>query len=160
MRAGDSITIRGHHLLCMLGFEGRGYSRAFTRNLERITRLLSRSGDMKIVLSASCDSICAACPHSDCQVCAKPGGAAEKVAALDGSVLARIDMPAGTTATVREVYRRVAEGICEDDIGTDLCADCEWLYLGSCVSGLARLKSSGVPFEGDGVRPHGAHGSP
>lgn len=148
MTAGGSITIRGHHLLCMLGFQGLGYSPEFTRNLEEIVRLLSESGDANILVTASRDAICDACPHLDGGACAKPGGEAAKAAAWDDAVLDKIAMPPGTLTTVREVYELVARRIGEDDIGTSLCADCEWLDLGWCASGLARLKSGGSPFEG------------
>ena len=146
MAAGGSITIRGHHLLCMLGFEGLGYSPAFIRNLEEIIRLLSESDDTSVFLTTSCDAICDACPHQDGGACAKPGGEAAKAAAWDDAVLEKIAMPPGTLTTVREVYKQVAQRVAEDDIGTSLCADCQWLDLGCCKAGLARLNATGSAF--------------
>ncbi len=148
MAGAGLITIRGHHLLCMLGFRGHGYTVLFTGNLERIITQLARSADLRIVLTASCDAICAACPHMDGDICAKPGGSGPAVVALDEAVLDRIEMAAGDCATVSGVYERVAQSVDVDEIGTRLCVGCEWLDVGFCTSGLARLKSSGSPFDG------------
>ncbi|CAH1649171.1 MULTISPECIES: DUF1284 domain-containing protein [unclassified Chelatococcus] len=51
-----TVRLRPHHLLCMLTYAGRGYSAAFTANLDAVTERL-RSEDILIV--AGPDDICA-----------------------------------------------------------------------------------------------------
>ncbi|CAH1655127.1 conserved hypothetical protein [Hyphomicrobiales bacterium] len=51
-----TVRLRPHHLLCMLTYAGRGYSAAFTANLDAIIRRLA-SEDILIV--AGPDDICA-----------------------------------------------------------------------------------------------------
>lgn len=51
-----TIRLRPHHLLCMLTYAGRGYSAAFTANLDAIVARL-KSEDILVV--AGPDDICA-----------------------------------------------------------------------------------------------------
>ncbi len=61
------IEMRGHHLLCSLTFAGRGYSRAFERDFDKIIQRILRNELIRIV--AGPDEICAsvqACAGSHC----------------------------------------------------------------------------------------------
>lgn len=51
-----TIRLRGHHLLCLLTYKGRGYTPDFTLNFNRIVRRLSRGESAVIVEGA--DDIC------------------------------------------------------------------------------------------------------
>ncbi len=52
-----TVRLRGHHLLCMLTFVGKGYSPAFVENYDRIAGRLSEGED--ILLVDGPDDICA-----------------------------------------------------------------------------------------------------
>lgn len=52
-----TIRLRGHHLLCMLTYIGKGYSPAFVENYDRIAGRLSEGED--ILLIDGPDDICA-----------------------------------------------------------------------------------------------------
>lgn len=51
-----TVRLRGHHLLCMLTYIGKGYSPAFVKNYDTIAGLLSRGDDIIIVNGP--DDIC------------------------------------------------------------------------------------------------------
>jgi hypothetical protein len=57
------MKIRGHHLLCLLHFEGKGYSRDFIENMYKIKEALEK-GKVFFVLN-SCDDICRKCPYME-----------------------------------------------------------------------------------------------
>ncbi|MFA6280760.1 MAG: DUF1284 domain-containing protein [Bdellovibrionales bacterium] len=67
------ITLRGHHLLCLLTYVGAGYSEKFKENFNAIVKALNHGHPARIV--AGYDSICHnesiffACPHMDSQKC-------------------------------------------------------------------------------------------
>lgn len=122
------IRLRPHHLLCIRGFRGKGYSEAFIRNMSEIVANLNEAagqtdateyredygltsnpacrGDssLNVMIVFGADDICRCCPHlTDEGVCDQD----EKVSAYD---------------------RRAAEvlGLCEgihECAGTKKCAD-------------------------------------
>jgi len=51
-----TIRLRGHHLLCLLTYQGMGYTRAFTANYNRLIRRISAGEE--IVLVDGPDDIC------------------------------------------------------------------------------------------------------
>lgn len=36
----DELRIRAHHVLCILGFRGEGYSREFVENMRRVVDII------------------------------------------------------------------------------------------------------------------------
>ena len=62
------IKLRGHHLLCLQGFQGYGYSEDFVSNMTRINEL-RKSKDYIISLTNEPDDICSACPNLNNNMC-------------------------------------------------------------------------------------------
>lgn len=62
------MKLRGHHLLCLLGFQGYGYSEDFVLNMTRINEL-RKSDKTTIKLINSPDDICSACPNLKNNMC-------------------------------------------------------------------------------------------
>ncbi len=52
-----TVALRGHHLICVLTFCGRGYTPAFTENMIAIVDALSAGATVRI--AAGADAICA-----------------------------------------------------------------------------------------------------
>ena len=62
------LNIRGHHLLCLQGFQGYGYSEDFILNMTHINEM-RKSKDTIITLTDDCDDICASCPNLKNNIC-------------------------------------------------------------------------------------------
>ena len=62
------IKLRGHHLLCLRGFRGYGYSEDFVSNMIRINEL-RKSEDCTIILTDKSDDICSSCPNLSNGIC-------------------------------------------------------------------------------------------
>lgn len=62
------IKLRGHHLLCLQGFQGYGYSEDFVLNMTRINELRKTNGCI-ISLTKEADDICSACPNLKNNLC-------------------------------------------------------------------------------------------
>ena len=62
------IKLRGHHLLCLSGFQGYGYDEDFTQNMSDIN-LKRKLSDTTVSLTDSPDDICAACPNLKGNIC-------------------------------------------------------------------------------------------
>jgi uncharacterized protein len=145
-RAGGSkgIPLRGHHLLCLLGFQGIGYTADFIKNFQKVKRLVEQNPDLDIEVVDSCDVICLACPNSQGGDCFKSGLKLDNtVREMDRRVMDRLGIRPGDRFKAREIYEMLKDAIGPEDM-KDICRGCEWLNLGFCPRGLAKLQES--PF--------------
>ena len=62
------LVLRGHHLLCLKGFQGYGYDENFTRNMTEVNIKRKRE-NVTVSLVASPDDICCACPNLKDGIC-------------------------------------------------------------------------------------------
>lgn len=112
------IELRAHHLLCIRGFQGLGYDKAFVENFARVVKALE--DDPSIVVTAREDVICARCPHN-LDGCIKGPKAQE----LDERVLRELGFRADAVGKASAVLRRVEERIPPRRV-TEVCRGCEW----------------------------------
>ena len=137
------LKIRGHHLLCLLGFRGRGYSPAFVEAMRRVSEVFRSDADTPIVLVTGCDIICASCPHNIDGECRKSPDAAIRINDKDAAILKKLGFRANSCTTPKEAMAKVKEIFSPGDI-TAMCGQCQWLELGYCVEGLTKLRSSNL----------------
>ena len=136
------MRLRGHHLLCLHGFRGEGYSPEFVANMYLVRDRLRVSPALDVELLASPDDICAACPHLCGNACIrKDEGSEERMREKDLAVLSRLGFSPGDEVPSRALFGRVAEVFGDGEIG-DLCSSCRWYPLGWCSEGLRKRSMS------------------
>lgn len=128
--------LRGHHLLCALGFRGYGYSQAFAENMAGILGRLAAAPDTPVTLVDRPDDICAAFPADRPAHCLEP-----EVLQRDRRVIAALGLHPGEGGTWAELLERAARTFVPADLDR-LCATCPWLPLGYCRQGLAAHSAS------------------
>jgi hypothetical protein len=127
------MNLRGHHLLCIQRFRGRGYSPAFTANMAEIIAHLGSHPDMSVRLTTSTDDICLSCPHLRDGACRDGSEDAElKRAAQDRQTLEVLGLAPEAELPWAEVLRRVGVAEVEGDPRSKVCGDCQWLRDGTC----------------------------
>ncbi|MGK7653340.1 DUF1284 domain-containing protein [Roseovarius sp. B08] len=134
------LRYRPHHFLCSLGFQGKGYSDAFTANMARIVedRLRAPGGDdVEIEVVAATDEICAPCPKRRGTRCTSQ----DKIAALDTRHADALGLTVGTRLTWGDAKRRIAANVPPGAL-SQLCAGCQWLELGLCEAAVIELHES------------------
>jgi len=129
------LEIRAHHLLCILGFRGLGYSQEFIVKMGKVVDELSSNSTLTITFIAECDIICASCPHNKEDKCFKRADSEEKVKTQDLAVLKRLGFEVGDQVPVGKVWTRIREKLMAKDVA-EICQDCEWSELGYCAEGL------------------------
>ena len=133
------IPLRAHHLLCLLGFQGIGYSAEFIRNLHKVKRMIEQNPDLEIEIVEDCDVVCIQCPNSQDTECVKGGVNDNRtVKEMDRRVMEKLDIKPHDRFKVREIYALVKEKIQPEDF-RDLCRGCDYLPLGFCHRGLESL---------------------
>jgi hypothetical protein len=135
------VRYRPHHFLCSLGFEGKGYSPAFTANMTAIVmgRLRAAQGDgVMITVTGAADDICAPCPKRRGRLCTSQ----DKIKTLDRAHAAALHLAPHETLTWGEAKARIRAHVPPGSLKR-LCAGCDWEPYGMCEAALARLHAEG-----------------
>ncbi len=143
--AAAPIPLRPHHLVCLVGFRGHGYSDSFTANMAALAaRLRGPGGETTpLVIRPMADAICLPCPRRRGSGCRDAG----RIAALDRRHGERLGLETGARLSWGAALARIRRKVHPDDLAT-LCAGCRWLPLGFCSDALETLRKTGAapPF--------------
>lgn len=129
-----NIRLRPHHLLCIYGFRGLGYSKEFINNTQGIIDRIGENPSIEIEVVRGVDDICLKCPHNVGSKCIRPG---RNVDEFDEGILGRLKMVAGRRLEARSLLG-LMEGTISPEELSSICKGCEWLRLGYCEQGLRR----------------------
>lgn len=140
--ASPAPALRGHHLLCILGFRGLGYDEAFVANMTRVVGIIRKKPETVFTFTDSADILCAACPRYVNGRCQSDLGAEDRARERDRAVLRALELESGDSLPAGRVYDRIRERISLAAM-EQICAGCEWQSSGYCAEGLAALKESG-----------------
>ncbi len=135
-----TLNLRAHHLLCMFGFRGLGYSPSFVQNMREVVARFFGDAGVEVRLVSGCDDICAVCPHAAQGRCTAEAGADDAVCRRDTEVLSRLGLGEGYGTDSSSLMRLVVERIAPEQI-TTICAGCQWLEAGYCREGLRHRRA-------------------
>lgn len=126
------VHFRPHHVLCTIGFQGKGYSAAFVQNYIALKKELQDDTQVRIV--AKTDDICSACPHQRDAQCTKE----KKIQRLDARHAKALGLKEGMLYTWGTLFERVRQHVKPEDLDI-LCQGCVWLPFGVCQNACAKL---------------------
>ncbi|WAH36092.1 DUF1284 domain-containing protein [Alicyclobacillus dauci] len=127
--------LRGHHLLCLLGYRGMGYSDEFVKQMTNLHSALRENSSTEIELVEGPDDLCAKFPDD------KPCHCLEQtVMKRDAVILERLGLQVGEVVSWGEIETRIAYTIWPSDVPS-FCATCPWLSYGVCEEGVARIQN-------------------
>ena len=141
-----AVKLRGHHLLCMLPYIGRGYTERFTQNFDALVERLNHGASIKIV--AGMDDVCAALhcgdngDYKDAEHCKRERALERDKTALQdvGAALGRELKSGEVLAFTPEITAILREKFANGSL-RQACNGCEW--FGIC-SGIAACGFAGV----------------
>ncbi len=134
------IRLRAHHLLCIHGFRGQGYSPLFVANMARLVDRLGTSPETRVQLVTGADDICSACPHMSGGIC---GRSDQHVDDLDFRVRAKLGLETGYTTSWASILETIRDRIDPFRL-EEVCSGCKWLDLDYCTNGLAEVTDTPV----------------
>ena len=117
------LTIRAHHLLCMRGFQGYGYSEEFTENLARIIHEIKSNPSASLMIVDFPDDICRACPFMDGLRCLRDE---KKIRSMDRMVLELLNLERGCVVAFHDIEDTLL-ALINSAIVMDICRDCSWM---------------------------------
>lgn len=136
------MFLRGHHLLCIQGFRGAGYSEEFVENMKEIVaEFRNEELDFPIKVLVGFDNACMACPHRGERICEANEGSQKHVLSMDQKVIKHLGLTSGRIYQKSTLYEVVATKVEPADLD-ELCKGCSWLQYGVCKEGIAEMKEN------------------
>lgn len=120
------MRIRAHHLLCMQGFQGYGYSEDFSKNMAEIVKTLKNSPKYKIEIITGSDVICACCPYNINEICQVNQGSHEEIMEMDIKILKKLRISEGSIFEAGEVFDITNKKLKTYFDMKEICGDCKW----------------------------------
>jgi len=135
------VKLRGHHLLCVFGWQGHGYSESFNRRMDEVVRSLKEE-ESSIRLETKPDDICKSCPNLESDHCHRNGKDKEdNVEAHDIRVLDFFNLKPDTQISAKDL-NEVVKAKKPHEYLRELCNDCQWLEKNYCYESLKKVGSS------------------
>jgi hypothetical protein len=133
-------TVRGHHLLCVHGFQGMGYSPSFVERMKEIVESIrDPKRDIWLEVKIGFDEVCGACPHKGETKCEAGEGSDAHVKQMDTKVVQHLELESDAIYRKEWLVKRTARMVEPDDLDY-LCKDCSWLSYGVCKEGIHKLR--------------------
>ena len=136
------LRLRGHHLICRLGFRGLGYDHTFIENMSAIIQHLTCHPEVKIHVTDTPDLVWAACPHLINGHCHSSGSPVSetRVQQMDRTVMNVLHIESGHIVTLCEIDDKIRLYF-DETAFSSVCKGCKWHCLGACEKGLNQLKN-------------------
>lgn len=127
------FKLRGHHLFCLVGFKGMGYSQEFAENMKRIHKELKKNPKTLIHIIDGVDQICEKYPKDKVYHCTD-----KNIFNRDEQILKILGLHVGQVLPWEEVESRIRKFVTPEDIDV-LCYSCSWRSYGVCKGGIQRI---------------------
>jgi hypothetical protein len=136
------IYLRGHHLLCLQGYQGYGYDEKFKSNMEKIlNNLKDDNQNKKIIVTDSPDYICEFCPNLKEDICCgeldisdKTAKNQEKIAEIntnickkDSIILKKSNLIKNKKYSFSELISIINTTFQNIKEAKEICEECKWI---------------------------------
>ncbi|MCS0670204.1 DUF1284 domain-containing protein [Cytobacillus firmus] len=132
--------LRGHHLFCLLGYRGMGYSQEYVENMTRLHQALRDNPRTWIQLVKGPDQLCEKYPNSGEYHCEH-----NDIYERDAVVLEKLGLKIEQILYWKDIESNIQKYALPSDIQT-VCETCSWRSYGVCEEGIQDI------LEGKGLR--------
>jgi len=121
----ELLKIRAHHLCCIQGFQGYGYSPAFVANMRAVISDLEALPSRLLKLVTVCDAICISCPSKrECTI--QESVLSRRIRQMDLVVLEKLRIDDGTVVKADEAFELINSKINKASDVEEVCGTCKW----------------------------------
>lgn len=132
--------LRGHHIFCLLGYRGMGYSQEYIENMTRVHQTLRSNKNTRIQFVNGPDQLCEKYPNTGKYHCED-----HTIYERDSAILNKLGFKIGQILNWADIESSIRKHATPSDIQT-LCATCSWRSYGVCEEGVQEI------LEGRGLR--------
>ncbi|MCH1627129.1 DUF1284 domain-containing protein [Ferdinandcohnia quinoae] len=122
--------LRGHHLFCLLGYRGMGYSKEYAENMTRMHQTLRNNPSTYIEIVKGPDQLCEKYPNSGKYHCQD-----DEIYERDAVILEKLGLKIGLTLKWEDIESCVRKHVIPSDIRL-VCETCSWRSYGVCEEGI------------------------
>lgn len=134
-----TVSIRPHHLLCMLTFLGKGYTPEFVKNYKDVVRRVNAGEAIRIVTGP--DEICQPMLSSeDCHCHNESVTTRDEIACKYVRDVLEIELSSGSIAYLTQAQIERLRAAYLNGVFLPACAGCEWQEMCTEIAG-HRFKS-------------------
>lgn len=116
------LVLRGHHLLCLQGFQGFGYDEDFVKNMDEINQA-RKLDDTTISITNEADDICKACPNLKNNLC-ENYAQNERIISMDNEVLSKLNPVREYNSA--DLFKKVENTFNSKEKVNNICSKCMW----------------------------------
>ncbi|WP_370224185.1 DUF1284 domain-containing protein [Cytobacillus sp.] len=127
--------LRGHHLFCLLGYRGMGYSQEYVENMTRLHQALRDNPRTWVQLVKGPDQLCEKYPNSGEYHCEH-----DDIYARDAIILEKLGLKIGQILYWKDIESSIQKYALPSDIQT-VCETCSWRSYGVCEEGIQDILS-------------------
>lgn len=128
-------VLRGHHLICLHFFQGKGYDETFVRNLREVLEKVEQKG---VKITDGVDDVCRSCPYLKNNRCEYDEEADEVVKEMDETALRLLNVRRDTLVGWNDIKSKLSEIF--PIWYANYCYDCDWLKTCEDNQEFQRLK--------------------
>lgn len=125
--------LRGHHLFCLLGYRGMGYSEEYVKNMTRLHQTLRETPSTLVEIVEGPDQLCAKFPNSGTYHCQD-----ENIYLRDSVILEKLGLRIGQVLSWEEIEGCIRRSVVPSDIQI-VCETCSWRSYGVCEEGIKEI---------------------
>lgn len=134
------FKLRGHHLFCLLGYRGMGYSEEYVENMTRLHQTLRNNPETLIELVKGPDQLCEKFPNSGKYHCQE-----DDIYERDAAILEKMGLKIGQIVKWEDIESCIRHFVVPGDIQR-VCESCSWRSYGVCEEGIQEI------HDGKGLR--------
>ena len=116
-----TLILRGHHLLCLKGFQGYGYSEEFTKNMISVNDK-RKLKETTVKLTNSSDDSCKSCPNLKNNICENEDQN-ERIISMDNEVLNHLEKREYNSV---ELFEKIDTIFNTKESISKVCSKCVW----------------------------------
>jgi uncharacterized protein len=132
--------LRGHHLFCLLGYKGMGYSQEYVENMTRLHQSLRDDPETWVQLIEGPDQLCEKYPNSGEYHCQD-----RHIDKRDRVILEKLGLNIGQILKWKDIEDAIRKNVVPSDIEV-VCETCSWRSFGVCEEGVQNI------LQGKGLR--------
>ena len=125
--------LRGHHLFCLLGYRGMGYSEEYVENMTRLHQTLRDNPKTLIQLVKGPDQLCEKYPNSGKHHCQD-----DNIYERDAIILEKMGLEIEQILSWKDIESCIRKFVVPSDIQI-VCETCSWRSYGVCEEGIQEI---------------------
>ncbi|WP_433743988.1 DUF1284 domain-containing protein [Falsibacillus pallidus] len=125
--------LRGHHLFCLLGYRGMGYSKEYVENMTKLHQGLRNRPKTWIQIVKGPDQLCEKYPNDGEYHCQE-----KNIYERDAVILKKLGLHINQVIRWEDIESRIRKHVEPSDVQI-VCSTCSWKSYGYCEEGIQEM---------------------